>query len=229
MKRIVDLRSKANVGSERYSNADFTKILEQQIEGWRPSKPRVTTSAKCATVNMTMEGASSRIRFQLFLDVDFRAACKNLADHLSCYSYPIDEIFPRFSHNPGEIRLETDIEASTPAILWVYYNVFVVAELQSSECKEPMATPEAQSSKAFYLAMDKLFRHIRDGCVATREEVSQPTVSEIKTTSAHIGQNFVVEMTVDRQCFHNIVCEDHVSRISYLFSTPQRMMWFLEP
>ncbi|KAI1114014.1 hypothetical protein F5Y14DRAFT_415887 [Nemania sp. NC0429] len=222
-KRLIDLRQRASISSERYSNADLATILKQPTERWKPTKPSVSISPECTTVNMRMEGACGDVKIRLNLNADFRGAYRNLAGYLSGYAFP-NKTFPLATCKPGEIRLETDTKALTPVIFWVHYNVFVIAELEYLEHADESTHPRAESVKAFKALVERLFQSVREGCVETAEEVARPKIGEKQVSEVRVGDNFVVNVAVDRQCYHRVVCKDRVSRAHQLFSSPTPRM-----
>lgn len=213
--RLIDLRKEANFTSERYSNADLTTILEQLAVNWK-EVGRITT--RCTNYTAKIQWASREIEFDISLNADFRAACTNLAERISGYpGLDIDETSLLVTCNPGEIRLETSSEALTPMVLWVHYNVFIVAKLQLEIPKilhnKKLLTPsEAESMKEFNSSTERLFQSIREGCVTTVEEVSRPKVGRHHIRDPRALHTFTVCIDVDRECFCGVEWEGRVSR-----------------
>ncbi|KAI0869372.1 hypothetical protein GGS24DRAFT_505840 [Hypoxylon argillaceum] len=211
--RLIDLRKEANFTSERYSNADLTTILEQLAVNWK-EVGRITT--RCTNYTAKIQWASREIEFDISLNANFRAACTNLAERISGYpGLGIDETALLVTCNPGEIRLETSSEALTPMVLWVHYNVFIVAKLQLEIPKilhnKKLLTPsEAESMKEFNSSTERLFQSIREGCVTTVEEVSRPKVGRHHIRDPRALHTFTVCIDVDRECFCGVEWEGRI-------------------
>ncbi|KAI1179898.1 hypothetical protein F4777DRAFT_403872 [Nemania sp. FL0916] len=209
MKKLRELRITPNAASERFSNADIVKFFEDNIEGWGPTELNVGAVGNRILVEMIMENATlGNIRIQLFLGDNFQDACWHLFYSLSCFSGPIDVTFPITMSKPGEIRLEMDRNESKLTMLWAYHNVFVISSIWRPDTMTP---PEIDASSiAFYSVANKLFQHIRDGCVLMREGVSSPKVLELNApVTVHRDEAFVVDVAVDRVCFYDVKCTDN--------------------
>ncbi|GAW20847.1 hypothetical protein ANO14919_103590 [Xylariales sp. No.14919] len=212
-RKVNDLSERAKPTSARYSNADLTKLFDGSIGGWNPTKPSVHISHRHTAVIATIQnGQSSDIRVQLFIGADFKAACNELSDQLSCCSLPVEETFPKSNEfaQSGEIRLHTGTDTTMPIILWVYHNVSIRAELLFPEHSESVSSARDDASTWFNSVTDELFRYIRNGCVLEGEEVTRPKPQkDTSTSTAHVGETFTIDVIVDEDCLHDVECDDN--------------------
>ncbi|KAN0099443.1 hypothetical protein V8E51_013218 [Hyaloscypha variabilis] len=204
------LEKQAATTSKRYSNADLANFFNHKIEGWQMTRTSVYVQPLRTAAEVTLRSANNdEVRINSILTDSFRVACDGLAGYLSCFSLPIDDVFPpaeRDASSPGEIRLQTTPRSRAPIILWVYYNVFVRIELLDSKNAESTTT-----SKDLFWDLEKQLRsYIQAGSVLAREQATFPEIIQIKEPpSVTVGKTFVVEITVDLQDFHEVICESN--------------------
>lgn len=217
---MKDLEDKADPHLFRYSNADLASPFSRGVEGWETTQTDVYANPLNTAVEMTLHNANGdKVRIYCVLAYGFKATCDTLAGHLSCFSRPIDDVFPfskRFCR-PGEIKLETAEGSPAPIILWAYYGVFMRMELLASRFSSTMAEATAKtpdSNNSFRELADKMYDHIKDGSVPKPEEATFPTVGKHKllTPAVTVGKTFVVEVTADLRDFHKVICESGVSQ-----------------
>ncbi|KAJ8127720.1 hypothetical protein O1611_g5916 [Lasiodiplodia mahajangana] len=208
--KIRKLSRQATLPFNAYSNANVMEFFEKNIENWDPANQSVNLSEKHATVSMSTETETGDvIRINISLETDFESSCNEVANYLLTCSRSIDEVFPRSSTDRGVIRLDTDNKNPEPIILWAGYNVFVLAELLLSETSKSPVTSTDNRASTFHALVEKLFRHILDGCVQAPEILTRPKPQKGEAPDIiHVGEAFSVDVTCEPQCLYDAECDD---------------------
>ncbi|KAI0855605.1 hypothetical protein F4860DRAFT_530152, partial [Xylaria cubensis] len=193
---LDSLRKEASPPLERYSNGNLDQLVENSVGEWRPKKPNVTVSQAATLIDTSYVNAKeNEIQAHICLLNNFSDACDRLAKYFSYCSRPIKDIFPEQSKKYGEIQLKPAPKSSNPVILWVYYNIYVQAELFLPE--RNISIPDFEASNQLYDFADSLFKHIQDGMVGSQYERTLPKILDLKAPGpTKVGKTFCIEIKV---------------------------------
>lgn len=199
-----------------YSCANLRKICQDVEEGWHPTEPTINLSnGRTAAFMRIRTQNEGEIEIRLSLLKDFDTACGDLASYVSSSCYPVDKLFPKSSSGPREIKLQTPVDASHPAILWVYHNIFIILELSMLNHRD---CPQ-EDLEPFTAFAEKVFQSIRDG-FKPLDETTVPEVvpKEIKSfpSSIELGAMFDVDVVTDVTYLDDVECDNSVSSSSAL-------------
>lgn len=215
---IIYLEMKADTKSKCYSNANLRKLSETKTGVWQSTASQVYVQPNSTEMYITLQNEEDdEVHIHYALTNDFHKACYALAGYLSCFSRPIDEVFPvpLRKTSEGLIALETAAESAAPKALEVYHNIFVRIEL--SESRRTKSTTSSYSQ--FNDLRGKLRDCIHKGLVKTQKETLLPRVGEVQAPkSVTAGKPFDVEIDVDVQDFYEVICQDDVSLAMHIKS-----------